>query len=138
MIPRWAAAPPASVWELQHLEQIYPQFATNGAQFFLVFTPALGLLALLTFGACLTTRGAHRSWVLTSTLLVIVIVVATFVYYVPNLIAIRAGAPGLNGPQVVSLVHNWTALNWARFVLLSAAWLCALRALTLSPAASNS
>ena len=137
MIPRWAAAPPQSVWDLYHVEQMYPQFATNGARFFLIFTPALGLLSLLTLGACFATRGLHRNPLLAATALVIAIVVTTFVYYVPNLIAIRSGAPGLSGPEIVRLVRTWTALNWLRLVLLVLAWLCALRALTLSPAQTN-
>jgi hypothetical protein len=134
LVPRWAVAPPESVWQLHRLNQDYPQFMTDaGNRFWMFSTPGVGLLAILTFAACFATRGAHRRWLLASTILTIATVAATFIYFVPAIMMIASSVPGTNGAQITSMVHAWVALSWLRAGVYVTAWLCALRALTLSP-----
>jgi hypothetical protein len=134
LVPRWAASPPESVWRLHELNQQFPEFATNaGDRFWILATPLLGLLAMALLAACFTTRGAHRSWILTSTIVTIALVVATLVYFVPSIMAFGGSPRGVNGAQISAMAHRWVALTWVRFFFYLAAWLCALRALALQP-----
>src|SRR5438874_958612 len=134
LVPRSAASPPESVWRLHELNQQFPEFATDaGGRFWIFTTPLLGLLAIVLLAACFTTSGAHRSWILASTIVTIAVVVATLVYFVPSIIAFSGSPRDVNGAQIAAMAHRWVALTWVRFFLYLTAWLFALRALTLSP-----
>ena len=136
LVPRWAASPPDSVWRLHELNQSYPEFATDaGGRFWMFSTPLLGLLALILLITCLRTRLPHRRFLLTSTILTLIVVIATFGYFVPSIIAFAASPPGVNGPQIAAMANRWVALSWLRFVVYMIGWMCALRALTLVPRA---
>ncbi len=134
IIPLWATAPPESVWRFNELRTAHPQFALDAGHHFWMFsTPGLGLIALVTLIAAFATRGAHRRWLITSTVVTLVVVAATLLYFVPNIIAIGASMPSANGSHLAAMVHRWVSWNWLRLILYLGAWICALRALTLSP-----
>jgi hypothetical protein len=136
LVPRWAASPPESVWRLYELNQSYPELATDaGGRFWMFSTPLLGLLALVLLIACRRTRGTHRRLLLTSTMLTLIVVAATFVYFVPSIMVFAGSPAGVNGPQIAAMANRWVALSWLRFVVYMIGWICALRALTLDPMA---
>jgi hypothetical protein len=58
---------------------------------------------------------------------VVVVVAATFIYFVPEVVAFAAGSE-VAGASIESRVRLWVALNWVRAVVLVAAWLSLLRA----------
>jgi hypothetical protein len=84
----------------------------------------------------LKTRHDHRKWRATATVLALIVVVATFAWFVPNIMILAKGGEGMNAGQITSLTNWWVRLNWVRVVIYSAAWLAGLRAMTI-PASSK-
>lgn len=130
IVPGWAGAPPESVAQWRQLHHDYPQIVADpGTRFWIVSTPLVGLLAIANFIAAIFARGKQRSWWITSSVLTILTVALTFIYFVPVLMSILQG----NADVRPATVQMWVNLNWARAVVYIIAWICALRALATSP-----
>ena len=136
IVPVWSAAPPESVWGWNALRNANPQFAVDaGRRFWMFTTPAIGLLSIATLISGWRTRPEHRKWLVAATASALIVVVATFVYFVPTLIELMtAGPDGANATRIAEKAHLWVTLNWVRAAVYIAAWLCGLRALTVPSA----
>jgi hypothetical protein len=136
IVPLWSAAPPQSVWEWNALQAATPQFSIDaGRRFWIYTTPTIGLLSIAALISGWRTRPEHHKWLVAATATAFVVVVATFVYFVPTLMELmRARPDGANAEVIGAKAHLWVMLNWVRAAVYVAAWLCGLRALTL-PAA---
>lgn len=134
IVPLWSASPPDSVVAYAQYNAAYPQFAPNqGGRFWIFVTPLVGLAALSVFFSGLKTRPEHRRWRLAAAIITIVVVGFTFAWFVPNIILLLSKeVANLSGERITGLAGWWVRLNWARAVLVAAAWLAALRALTIS------
>ena len=135
VLPIWTGAPPDSVTAYHQHNVANPQFALNaGGRFWMVATPLVGLLALATLFSGLRTRSQHRKWRIAGTVLALVVVLATFTWFVPNIIRLNSNdVMTMSAEQVTSLTKAWVNLNWVRVVLYVSGWLSALRALSISP-----
>lgn len=132
VMPLWALAPPDSVVAYHQHNVAYPQFALNaGGRFWWIFTPMTGLMSLAALISGLKTRAQHRKWRMTAAVLVLIVVAFTFGWFVPNIMLLSSGGPGLNGEQIAGLTNWWVRLNWVRVVFYAAGWLCGLRAMTI-------
>ena len=133
IVPLWSASPPQSVWEWNALRNASPQFAVNsGKRFWIFVTPAVGVLSVAALLSGWGTPWEHRKWLLVATLTSFIMVVITFVYFVPSLIKLMSATPdAANAAQIGAKANLWRILNWGRAVFLIAAWLCALRALQI-------
>ncbi len=135
VMPLWSLAPPDSVIAYHHHNAANPQFAINaGGRFWMFFTPLVGLLSIATLLSGWRTRPKHRKWRITGSVLTLVVVVFTFVWFVPNIILLTGkGVLAMNPDEVKSLTNWWVRLNWLRAVFYLTGWLAALRALSIPP-----
>ncbi len=135
VMPLWTLAPPDSVNAYYQHNAANPQFALNaGGRFWMFFTPLVGLLAIATLLSGLRTRPEHRKWRIAGTVLTLIVVMFTFVWFVPNIIQLTGeGVMAMSSDEVTSLTNWWVRLNWVRAVLYLAGWLTALRALSIPP-----
>jgi hypothetical protein len=111
VVPFWSAGAPASLAEGNPLLQVHIR---AGQVFWQYFTPALGLIAVL---ALLTSFGApprHLAWRLAATGLLLLVSVATLLYFRPALIemVVNHGA-GLTPKALTAEVRRWVVLDWA-------------------------
>jgi Domain of unknown function (DUF1772) len=115
------------------LRNANPQFAVNsGKRFWIFVTPAVGLFSIAALLSGWRTPWEHRKWLLAATLTALIMVVITFVYFVPSLIKMMSATPNAaNAAEIGAKARLWAVLNWVRVALLIAAWLCALRALQI-------
>ncbi len=131
-MPLWSQSPPDSVIAYHQHNVAYPQFAMHpGGRFWMFFMPPAGLLAIAVLISGLKTRPEHRKWRMTAAVLALIVVVFTFAWFVPKINILGQGGAGLSGEQITGLTNWWVGLNWVRAALFSAAWLAALRALTI-------
>lgn len=133
VMPVWVASPPDSVIAFYRLNAANPQFALNaGPRFWMFMTPFVGLSAIAALFSGLRTRPEHRKWRIAGTVLALVVVVATFAWFVPNIIRLHSEAVlTMSGDDVKSLTNWWAGLNWVRAVVYSAGWLAALKAFSI-------
>ena len=133
VLPLWTSAPPDSVTAFHQHNVANPQFTLNpGGRFWMFATPLVGLLALATLLSGLRTRPQHRRWRIAGTVLALVVVAATFAWFVPNIIRLQGkDVMAMSAAEVTSLTKRWVGLNWVRVVLYVAGWLSALRALSI-------
>ncbi len=133
VMPVWSQSPPGSVLAYFHHNVANPQFVLNqGGRFWLFFTPALCLLSIATLLSGLKTRSEHRKWRIPAAAVALIVTVATFAWFVPNIITLMGEeVTKLSGAQITSVTNWWVRLNWIRAALYIAAWLAALRALTI-------
>jgi hypothetical protein len=96
-------------------------------------TPLVGLLSIAIILTGFRTVPEHRKWRLTGGGLALLVVIATFAWFVPNIMKLGS-LDILSAPreEVASLAHAWVTLNWIRVVIYSTAWLAALKALTVA------
>ncbi|HVE58045.1 MAG TPA: DUF1772 domain-containing protein [Pyrinomonadaceae bacterium] len=134
-MPLWSASPPDSVIDYYRHNSANPQFALNqGGRFWIYFTPLLGLLSIATLLSGFKTRPEHRRWRIAGTVFALTVVVVTFAWFIPNIIKLMSEAVlAMNTDELTNLTDNWVRLNWARAFLYSAAWIAALRALSIPP-----
>jgi hypothetical protein len=93
-----------------------------------------GPLTLLTLASCLTAwspASIRERWLLVAAGVMLIERVATFGYFIPQLLLVMKAADPA-GEHTVQRALTWTRLNYVRAALASAAWLAALRALSLS------
>ncbi len=135
VMPLWDTAPPDSVIAYHQHNAANPQFALNaGGRFWIFLTPLLGLSAIAALLSGLRTRPEHRKWRIAGTVLTLIVVVFTFIWFIPNIIQLTGrGVMAMSPDEVTSLTNWWVGLNWVRAVLYAAGWLAALRALSIAP-----
>ena len=139
IVPRWSASPPESVWAWADLRATNAQVAIDpGIRFWIYVTPALGLSALLALAFAFATTGAHRKWRLIGAILALVIVAATFIYFVPNIILLLGpNSHNIDGENVKTLANQWVMWNYVRVAICIVAWVAALRAFSLPTESST-
>ena len=135
VMPLWSLAPPDSVIAYHQHNVANPQFTLNqGGRFWLFIMPLTSLLAIATLLSGLRTRPEHGKWRIAGTVLTLIAVVATFVWFVPNIIKLLGeGVTAMSPDEITSLTNWWVGLNWVRGFFFWAAWLAALRALSIPP-----
>ena len=130
VVPFWSAGAPGSLAEGNPLLQVQVR---AGYAFWQYFTPALSLSALLALLTSFWAPPRQVPWRLAATGLLLLVSVATLVYFRPTVIGIVAhhGA-GLTPEALVSEARRWVALNWVRDIAVAASVVMGIRALLLS------
>ncbi len=95
-----------------------------------VTTVPLTLISLASLWAAWATTGPERTWWLAAALAAIVDRVFTFVYFVPTMLKLMR-EDELGDAQATALALRWANLNYVRLSIVLAAWLMALKALSL-------
>jgi len=137
IVPRWSASPPESVWAWADVRATNAQVAIDpGSRFWTYVTPATGLFALLAFAFSLATEGPRRNWCLIGTILTLVIVAASRIYFLPNIILlIGPNSHNMDGAKVKALANQWVMWNYVRIGVGIVGWLSVLRAFSLPSSA---
>jgi len=104
--------------------------ANVGIQFWAyVTTGPLTLLTLASLGVAWWTNGAVRHWWLAAAAIAATERVMTFGYFVPTMIGLMRG--DLTEERAVAAALSWVNRGYVRQVAVLAAWLAALKALSL-------
>lgn len=137
IVPLWANSPPDSAWYWEAQRLANPQYAPNsGLRFWIYLTPLHFLVATATLIAGWKTVGAHRRWLMVSTVIFILLHLSAFVWFVPVVSQILSSrALGLSPERVVSKTQWWVMLSWGRLMISLIGFGCGLRALQLPPGA---
>jgi hypothetical protein len=118
VIPQWANIPP----------RMWPN---TGLLFWVyVTTVPLTFLTLVSLIAAWLDSGPRRSWWLGAVGIIVVERIATFSYFIPTMIRLM-GSDSLAAAEVEATLSQWLFLNHGRHLLTLAAWLAALKALSL-------
>jgi hypothetical protein len=129
LVPLWAASPPQSV--LAYLAvTIRPD---SGHRLWIFLTPLTGVISLLNLVAAWLYAGPARTWWLIASASALIVIVATFAYFIPVLLRLP-DARKMPEAQLTRMVRLWVRLNWCRFVILVASWLAALKAFSIAAA----
>ena len=131
VVPLWSGSPPESVWGWNE----DARYAIRPFERFWIFaTPALAASAAAALALGWRSRPAHRRWLVAACALTFALVITTYAYFVPahhELLARRAS--GLTADEITSKVNRWLTLHALRAPFYLAAWLMALRALSVAP-----
>lgn len=133
VVPLWAANAPDSVIAWYQHNAAEPQLAvTPGPRFWMVNTPLLGLLSLAALLTGFRTIPEHRKWRMVGSGLALLLVIATFAWFVPNIIRLGSSEVlTMNRDELAALANAWVSWNWVRVAAGSLAWLFALRAFSV-------
>jgi hypothetical protein len=129
VVPFWSTGAPASLAEGNPLLAVHVR---AGRVFWSVFTPALGLIALLTLATSFGTPPRHLTWRIAASGLLLVVSIVTLVYFRPALIGMVVEHGAGRTPEALGEeVHRWVALNWVRILGVAASLAMGVRALLL-------
>src|SRR5918998_5456132 len=125
LTPLWAGSPPESVtaWQYGGIQR----------KFFIIFSPSYYLCSLALIIASWWMPQRQRKWALAAGLSGIIIMIATFSFFIPILqkTQVTRGA-GLSGEEITRLVNQFKTANWARWIVLIGGWVAGWVALRLS------
>jgi hypothetical protein len=95
-------------------------------------TPGLGLVALAALLTSFGTPRPHRTWRIASTVLLLIPVAATFLYFRPTIISLVVEhGGGRPEDEIAAQMSRWVMLNWVRVTALAVSAGIGVRALLL-------
>jgi hypothetical protein len=128
VIPLWSTSVEAARnWNVGTI------YVVDGAHFFVFFTPLLILSTLATLIVGWRSPQPLRKWLLISTGIVLVLIIATILYFIPTLMVVKG--PKLvpfSDAELVTKIRLWAILNWIRQLLGLVAFVFALYGVGLS------
>jgi hypothetical protein len=92
----------------------------------------VALLAVVNLVLAWRSTTNYRRWSLAASAAMTVYAVASYGYFVPQMLSFHSGADGATPSKIETSVAWWTGLNYARMTVGAIGWLCALCALSLS------
>jgi len=111
VVPRWSAAPPAS------LSMFQGKYGLNPTPFWVAIHPVT--LVLLLVSIILFWKTGGRPYLLTTSIGYVVVLIITFAFFVPELIAITgAGFSATEDPSLTKRAQLWEALSLVRLAFL--------------------
>jgi hypothetical protein len=126
--PLWSRSPPESVTNWNPVAQ----YAINPGLYWIKGTLLYVICALLLVIVAWFMPKARRNLTLFAGVAAIAIVIVTETYFVPILVkTIFTRGAGYSGAEITQMVNSWVNWNWLRFAAGLAAWLAAIRALSL-------
>jgi hypothetical protein len=128
--PLVASDPPRS---LAAANQVLAVPARAGMFFWSWATPGLGLVALAALLTSFGTPRRYMTWRIASTVLLLVSVAATLLYFRPTIISLVVGQGGGQPDDLIAAqMRLWVILNWVRVAAVAASIGMGVRALLLS------
>lgn len=111
VVPRWSAAPPAS------LSMFQGKYGLNPTPFWVAIHPVT--LFLLSVTIFLFWKTGSRPYLLTTSIGYVIVLIITFAFFVPELIAITgAGFSAAEDPSLTKRARLWEALSLIRLIFL--------------------
>ncbi len=127
--PLVAADPPRS---LAATNQVLAVPERAGMFFWSWATPGLGLVGLAALLTSFGTPRPHMTWRIASTVLMLVAVAATFLYFRPTIISLVVDhGGGQSDDEVAAQMRRWVMLNWVRATATAVSIGMGVRALLL-------
>ncbi len=127
--PLVAADPPRS---LAATNQVLAVAGRAGMFFWSWATPGLGLVGLAALLTSFGTPRPHMTWRIASTMLMLVAVAATLLYFRPTIISLVVGhGGGQPDDEIAAQMRRWVMLNWVRITALAVSIGMGMRALLL-------
>jgi hypothetical protein len=126
----WGAAPPSSL-SLHPYGQHWP---INPGDF---FQPLSAVLLISSAGALISgwkTRGAYRAWLAAPVVALVIIWIFTPTVFWPmisELYAVGRGRLTMSDVEVAKLVHRWMVADALRVLVITAAFVCAIRSISM-------
>ena len=118
VVPFWSTGAPASLAEGNPLLGVPVR---PGRVFWSFFTPALGFIALLALATSFGTPSRHLVWRVAASGLLLMVSIATLVYFRPAIIGMVADHGAGRTPEALAEeAHRWVALNWVRILAVAA------------------
>src|SRR5580704_13045232 len=110
--PLVASDPPRS---LAATNQVLAVAKRAGMFFWSWATPGLGLVGLAALLTSFGTPQPHMTWRIASTMLMLVAVAATFLYFRPTIISLVVDhGRGQPDDEIAAQMRRWVMLNWVR------------------------
>jgi hypothetical protein len=103
-----------------------------GRTFWPFVSPVVAVLALTNLVVAWRSNTIYRRWWLAAAAAMTVYALASYGYFVPQMLAFQSGGQRWTSSEIETFVTWWTGLNYARMTVGGIGWLCALRALSLS------
>lgn len=117
LVPLWSDDPPASV--AAYFAQ--PLRPDSGRRLWIFLSPVTTVIAVVNLILAFMSTGPRRGWWIAGAAGGVVVLIATFAYFVPVLLSLpRDGAR--------AKVRTWVYLNYVRAAVLIAAWIASLHA----------
>jgi len=128
VVPLWTGGVPATLAESNPYGGVA---AAAGMRFWAMVSPLLAIVTVLALVTGLRVPQPQFGWRLAATIIELVVVAATLVYFAPTAkrLLMTHGA-GMSADAIASIVRMWVALSWGRVALSAIAWLAGLMALT--------
>jgi len=118
--PLWASAPPASL-----------RTPDSGLRFWaIVTTGPLTLLTLASLYFAWRTGGVLGTWWLAAAIVALLERLSTFAYFIPTMLRLQRSTGSAH--EIGARFARWRVLGYGRLALDFAAWLLAMRALTIA------
>jgi hypothetical protein len=95
-------------------------------------SPVVALLAVINLVVAWRSTTSYRRWWLAAAAAMTVYALASYGYFVPQMLSFQSGGQGWTPSQIETFVTWWAGLNYLRMTIGGLGWLCALRALSLS------
>jgi hypothetical protein len=103
-----------------------------GRTFWPFVSPVVALLAVINLVLAWRSNTSYRRWWLAAGTAMTVYALASYGYFVPQMLSFQTGGQAWTASDIETLVTWWTGLNYVRMAIGGIGWLCALRALSLS------
>jgi hypothetical protein len=125
-VPEWIGPGPVHQWNAEAARR-----ADTGLRFWVfVTTVPLTLITIANLAAAWVSRGRERRWWLAAAAMALLDRAFTFSYFVPTMLKLMR-EDGLAESPATAVALQWVKLNHVRHVIVLAAWLAALKALSL-------
>ena len=134
--PVWSGSPPESVQAFSSETSLLSgmkKFHQNPIYLF-------GLVCLVASPFLAWNRPAMRNWLLTAAVIYVGIVLVTVLYFYPmnGVLGLLGAHSSTDAATLIATTHRWVFADRIRFIFRVASFLCALRAMSLSGAATIS
>ena len=128
--PLVAADPPRS---LAATNQVLAVASRAGMFFWSWATPGLGLVALAALLTSFGTLRPYMTWRIASTVLLLIAVSTTLLYFRPTIVSLVVGhGGGQPDDMIAAQMRRWVMLNWVRILAVSVSIGMGVRALLLA------
>jgi hypothetical protein len=130
VVPLWASGVPGTLAEGNPFARVA---IDAGMRFWAYVTSAVALLAILSLLSGFVAPAAQRAWQTFASLLELVAVAMTLLYFRPTLVRLFMGhGVGLSAETIAFTVHRWVLWSKIRIAISFIAWCAAIHALMLS------
>jgi hypothetical protein len=132
MVPEWFSGSPTTGLRVNRETMLRTD---PGRKFWgPVTTVPLALLTIANLAIGWQARGPLRTWLVAAGSISLLERIGTFSYFIPTALKLMRTGPGsVDESRAATMAAQWKRMNYVRAALSLAAWLAALKALSLGP-----